>query len=385
MTKTIYVIDPGMMEAGGHHAALLETLTESEHHGAQISIFTHEKLDDKLAEKARNCGITVIRHFKTNFYQHYEDSLELKISAMQGYIRYLAWEYLQALQFITQQNTSDNPICFYPCMNWEHASALSLVMSLSDKWAMLTHKVCCMFKPLINDERSKLYYKSAFGQLNKYQTVSLYASDWETREYYQHIGVSISGFHPCYLLPWNYLDTSKKEISNLPHLLLYMGDAKVNKGFLILPETIRKAIALFKGKVKLIVQYTIAWDYPEIEYVLRELTELESQYDEQLTIYRQFWSKSELQEVLTTLSGIVCTYKPDAYQNKSSGLAWLSAFYCLPIVFLTEKPFWMERELDRLNCQYLYSFEAVSELKIKKETGRNSYYDTLYQDLIGWL
>jgi hypothetical protein len=34
--KSVFVIDPGMMEAGGHHAALLETLIHSESGGAKV-------------------------------------------------------------------------------------------------------------------------------------------------------------------------------------------------------------------------------------------------------------------------------------------------------------------------------------------------------------
>ena len=80
--KSVFVIDPGMMEAGGHHAALLETLIHSESGGAKVCVLTHQQLDNDLEIKAKNNSIQVNRFFSTNFYQHYEDSVELSLSGL---------------------------------------------------------------------------------------------------------------------------------------------------------------------------------------------------------------------------------------------------------------------------------------------------------------
>lgn len=381
------VIDPGMMEAGGHHAAFIETLIHSEREGIKVSVLTHQQLDNDLETKAKDCGIQVHRFFSTNFYQHYEDSLDLKLSGMQHYIRLLALEYARAIKLAAQGSENHDIVFFYPCLNWEHASAISLALTINGEQYNFKHKVCCMFKPLEIDHQSELLYKYSFGQLAKHPKVKLFASDWETREYYEELGINIQGVHPCYLLPWSSLNKQKTTSSEIPHFLLYMGDAKENKGFLRLPEIIVEAIAKFKGKVKLTVQYTLAWDYPELASVIRILNRLQKEYPTQLQVYTNFWSKDELQSIMTTLSGVVCTYDSQSYQNKSSGLAWLCAYYYLPIIFMGQQPFWVNRELERLGITYYRTLDMftdnINEAPILVSC--NSYYGTLFEDCLTWV
>lgn len=385
--KSVFVIDPGMMEAGGHHAALLETLIHSKSDDALVSVLTHKQLDNDLETKAKNSGIQVLRFFSTNFYQHYEDSLDLHLSGTQHYIRLLAWEYACAIKLVAESGPEKDIVCFYPCLNWEHASAISLALTMNGEQYNFTHKVCCMFKPLKIDPQSELLYKYAFGKLAKHSNVKLFASDWETREYYEELGINIQGFHPCYLLPWTRLNKQKTISPEIPHFLLHMGDAKKNKGFLRLPEVIVEAIAKFKGKVKLTVQYTLAWDYPELEPVISTLKRLEKEYPAQLQVHTNFWSKDELQSVITTLSGVVCTYDSHSYQNKSSGLAWLCAYYYLPIIFIGQQTFWMHREMDRLGMTYYRSIDTFTDNvgEIPMLVSCNSYYGSLFEDCLTWV
>lgn len=385
--KSVFVIDPGMMEAGGHHAALLETLIHSKSEDTTVSVLTHQHLDNDLETKAKNSGNQVHRVFSTNFYQHYEDSLNLNLSGMQHYIRLLAWEYMCALKLAAEFDSENEVVCFYPCLNWEHACAISLALIMNGEQYKFTHKVCCMFKPLKIDQQSELLYKYAFGQLAKHSNVKLFASDWETREYYEELGTNIQGVHPCYLLPWGSLDKQKIIRSEIPHFLLYMGDAKENKGFLRLPEVIVEAIAKFSGKVKLTVQYTLAWDYPELAPVINTLKCLEKEYPAQLQVHTNFWSKDELQSIITSLSGVVCTYDSQTYQNKSSGLAWLCGYYNLPIIFMSQQPFWMHREIERLGITYYHSLTDFADKTNDKPmpTRCSSYYSNLFEDCLTWV
>ena len=278
-------------------------------------------------------------------------------------------------------------MCFYPCLNWEHASAISLALTMSGERYLCTHKVSCMFKPLKINYQIEWLYKYSFGQLAKRSEVELFASDWEARVYYEDLGITIQGFHPCYLLPWSSLNKQKTTSSDTPHLLLYMGDAKENKGFLRLPEVITKAIAKFNGKVKLTVQYTLAWDYPELVPVINTLKRLEKEYPMQVHVHVRFWSKDELQSVMATLSGVVCTYDSQTYQNKSSGLAWLCGYYNLPIIFMSQQSFWMHREVERLGITYYHSLTDFADKTNDKPmpTRCNSYYSSLFEDCLTWV
>lgn len=377
------VIDPGMMEAGGHHAALLETLCESEKEGGLLQVFSHTCLDERLASKATECGIKIHRHFETNFYQHYDDSLTLKVSGIQSYVRYLAQEYMRAFELIAQHHITEEIVCFYPCLNWEHASGLSLALSYVTPRFSCTHKVCCMFTPLERTEVSNLYYKAAFNKLSGIHGVEMYASDWETGIFYTDIGVKIKGFHPCYLLPWDdsLIRGGESEVYP-PHFLLYVGDAKENKGFTKLPKLVELYVKKYEGNVKLTIQFTLSWEYPELLETIKQLDKLNERY-KQLNLYKCFWSTSTLTKVFSQLTGIVCTYNVDTYQNKSSGLTWLATFFDISVV--VSGSCWVSRELARLGRVCSIDESLIIEPGFPPLISTNSdYYQKLFKNLITW-
>lgn len=334
------VIDPGMMEAGGHHAAFMETLIHSESEGSKISMLTHQQLDNDLETKAKNSGIQVYRFFSINFYQHYEDSLDLNISGIQNYIRQMAREYACAIKLGVKQSELREVICFYPCLNWEHAFGVSLALELIGKRGgmgithKLTHKVCCMFTPIRRQFNSDLYYRMAFSRLSIQKGVSLFASDKETQEYYQLLEVPIQGIHPCYLLPWQRLNVNKVNTSSVPNLLIYMGDAKENKGFLRLPSLVKQLLLFYDYKVSLTIQYTLSWETPELVNAIAQLNELAKDY-KQLQLISQFWSTTEIIRYMNETDLVVCSYDTQVYQHKSSGLAWLASHFDVPVETVT--------------------------------------------------
>ena len=65
--KQVFVLDPGLMEAGGHHAALLSTLLC--YKGSDtLQIFAHKKLDETLLTESEVKGLKTYRHFESNFH-----------------------------------------------------------------------------------------------------------------------------------------------------------------------------------------------------------------------------------------------------------------------------------------------------------------------------
>ena len=118
----------------------------------------------------------------------------------------------------------------------------------------------------------------AFSRLSIQKGVSLFASDKETQEYYQLLEVPIQGIHPCYLLPWQRLNVNKVNTSSVPNLLIYMGDAKENKGFLRLPSLVKQLLLFYDYKVSLTIQYTLSWETPELVNAIAQLNELAKDY-----------------------------------------------------------------------------------------------------------
>jgi hypothetical protein len=390
--KQIVVIDPGMMEAGGHHAALLSTfLSYEEICSHQLTFVTHEQLDGNLYQQLVQKDITVVRHFKSNFYENYRSCLSLGDKKIQSYVRRLAFEYIEIFKHLfCKLAYSDSYMFFYPCLDWEHSSALNLAIEYMDLQSIgskvnQTHKVCCMFTPnnMGYDNLQHLFYKKAFFDLGTKQGVELYASDFETKLYYEKLDIPIQGIHPCYLLPWGQVDNKKNLDERKPKLLLYLGDAKKDKGFNRLPKLITELLQAYNYNVTLVVQYTLAWDYPEIRETIVALELLAAEYS-QLQLCKSYWSTSELIAELREVDTIYCTYCIDTYKNKSSGLAWLASFFDIPVVLNGEC--WLSREFQRLNHVYLFNNkEHNTSRTLNEKLAVPNYFDSLFVDLISWL
>ena len=390
--KQVFVLDPGLMEAGGHHAALLSTLLC--YKGSDtLQIFAHKKLDETLLTESEVKGLKTYRHFESNFYEHYTSEHFRNSELIQSYIRKLAVEYFQAINQAVKSSTKKGLVFFIPCANWEHASAISLALTLVKKAETfnvrrVVFKVCCMFSPKKHSDcASRVRYTSAFLRLTRFPYVQLHASDFETRKFYESLGVVISGIHPCYLLPWEQLSGRKEALNDTPKLLLYLGDAKEDKGFNRLPSLAEELLKRFNYQVTLVIQYTLAWDYPELDNARERLYSLNKKY-EQVELSNEYWSTPTLVNVLNEMDFIYCTYTPSAYENKSSGLAWLAVFFNIPVVMLDEC--WLTREFERLGHTYFIGSEddpVPTILAGKGDLRRsfNEYGSSLYTNLLAWL
>jgi hypothetical protein len=301
---------------------------------------------------------------------------------MQSYIILLAMEYMSVLKEVSKVSQNTKTVCFYPCLNWEHASALSLALSfIPTLLGKVTHKVCCMFKPIEKSLLSDFYYRSAFRNLSRITNVHLFASDWETRQYYSELHIPIKGIHPCYLMPWRQLRLRNSQHPSHRHFLLYMGDAKENKGFTILPSLIRRLVDQFGTNLKLTVQYTLTWENPELQNSIEELQTLARQF-EQLNVVNKFWDIRDIVDCIGSVDMFLCTYDVEAYQDKSSGLAWLAAFFNIPVMMLNTC--WLTREFERLGVRY-----GISNILLPKEIpitvpANSDYASSLYADLQSW-
>tara|TARA_X000001388_G_scaffold23570_1_gene16033 strand:+ start:8314 stop:9510 length:1197 start_codon:yes stop_codon:yes gene_type:complete len=387
----VFVLDPGMREDGGHHAALVSTLLNYKGlEQIKLTLISYQSLDASMLSQAKKSNVEVVQHFNTNFYENYDKTYSVGKLQVQRYIRHLATEYIAAWNMATEKcrNKAQELIFFYPCLNYEHAAALSLAFIYLDKHSDIheeyTHKICCMFTP--NDVHEEIYkcrYRQAFAPLARRKEVQLYASDAETMRYYESLGIELKGIHPCYLLPWEQIKITDKVTSQSPRILLYFGDAKTNKGFCDVPSLARRLLSEYENNVTLIIQYTLAWEQEDLVQTIDALNKLNATY-KQVHLFNEFWSPDQLAEKFDTLDLIYCTYDPQVYQYKSSGLAWLASFFTVPVVLKGQC--WLSREFDRLG--HYYSFMEGSHnlpAAIEEKSKESSYYVSLFENLITWL
>ncbi|NDV91710.1 hypothetical protein GTH32_10995 [Alteromonas sp. 345S023] len=387
----VYVIDPGMREEGGHHAALISTLLGyKELESIGLTLISHQLLDSALLSRASKSGVEVVKHFNTNFYENYDTAYSVGNPQIQSYIRTLASEYVEAWCIAIAKHSNTQKITFfYPCLNYDHAAALNLAFlylaqNKPSHLANCTHKICCMFTPNnVHDVLGNFRYGQAFSALSKKKGVQLYASDIETLQYYEGLNVQLKGIHPCYLLPWEQIEVSYKHPGQPPCILLYFGDAKMNKGFCSVPGLVSKLLSDYNENVTLLIQYTLAWEHAELQQTIEALNKLSAKH-EQVHLFNEFWDPDKLVEKFGTLDTIYCTYNPRVYQYKSSGLAWLASFFSIPVVL--NGRCWLSREFDRIG--HRYSFEAGSHTPpaaIDTQLKESGYFDCLFKNLITWL
>ncbi|GMM72676.1 hypothetical protein MTsDn5_26280 [Alteromonas gracilis] len=392
----LVIIDPGLYEVGGHHAALLNTLAVKEREAAvDITIYSSLHIAEELRDFAARQDLNINPWFDSNFYQYFDEANNFKSTAINTFIRGLALEFKSAIvNALESVAVSDNVIFWYPCVNWEHANALSLALSQLAHSAqyrdyVCSHKVCSMFmSQQPENNRTNLPYETAFKRLNNCSQVEIYAADWELREYLEKLNVGVDGIHPCYLLPWSDLEIVKKESvmaeGSTKTFLLYMGDAKENKGFTMLPSLIKSLSATHLENVKLVVQYTTTWSSPVLEEAEQKLGKLAEQLAN-LEVHKVFWSVEELVRNLNKTDLIFCTYEPSAYQFKSSGLAWLASFFNTPVVLRGES--WLAREFARLQHPFEVSPSLTysTQLLEKNSSQKSEYRSSLFIEPIDWL
>ncbi|GAA0856793.1 hypothetical protein [Aliiglaciecola litoralis] len=399
----IWVVDPGLMEAGGHHAALAETLCQYYRHhkdnhniNFDVSVLAHQLFDNGLKTQLEESGLTVSRHFASLFYKYFHDGVTLGPAGVQEYVRQLCSEYQLALDEAITQSLENRIVLFFPCLNWEHAWALDMAIARCGQSIVQAdlHMVCCaMYSPTQTTKLSnqKMWFRMGFQRLISHPFLSLYASEYELCQAYQDlINCDAIENHPCYLMDWSSLrnQSTNKHAVDIPGntVLLYLGDAKEDKGFNRLPEVLKSALANSSKDTHFLIQFTLAWAYPELSDCISQLKAW-AETEPRLILHHGFWSNDQLAQVMMRISLAVCTYDTNVYQNKSSGLVWMLAFFDRP--FIIDAPCWLTREAQRLGVRYQVSPDLallnIQDDSSNIKTNVESYKETMFEPLFSWL
>ena len=100
----VFVLDPGMREDGGHHAALVSTLLNYKGlEQIKLTLISYQSLDASMLSQAKKSNVEVVQHFNTNFYENYDKTYSVGKLQVQRYIRHLATEYIAAWNMATEK------------------------------------------------------------------------------------------------------------------------------------------------------------------------------------------------------------------------------------------------------------------------------------------
>jgi hypothetical protein len=402
----IVIPDPGLREYGGHHPAMINSIANTNgviNGDIQLDVFCNKDCSDDFINKTQAKQVKIKKHFTTNFYQYFYQSPS--IASLNVYINQLTKEYLSVFEQHTINEKQDNAsteksrvLFLYHTLNAEHAIALASAIAIFNKHYSipLHHFVFLMFNPIKHSEEGEfnnrhfLNFKVGFSLLVKQNFVQYYVGENELQRHYQYLLNSNNriAIHPCGLVSQNNKKAKKNKI-----VILFMGDAKVNKGFLTLPDLAGEIMqSIADENVEFIIQYTITNSGEALKKVDKILQSL-AKSDSRIKLTTRFWSHTELHENFAKANCIIFNYDSLVYKNQSSGVLWLAASYNLNMVFLTSN--WLMREAEKLDCRYSYcSYDSFSQ-EVQKYLMQNSssfdsiavnkYREALFYDIGSWL
>jgi len=419
MLKVI-IPDPGLREYGGHHPAMVDAIAKTQaviRRDITLEVYCNKACADDFIANSQSKQVTIKKHFNTDFYQYFYQSKSL--AKLNAYINLLTKEYLSVFEKHATTEKQDKTITksssmlfLYHTLNGEHATALGAAISIYNKRYSLPlqHCVFLMFNPVKHNEKGEfdnehfINFKVGFSLLAQQKGVKYYASEDELQQNYQYIFTSksnqqeISEFHTqtnreIEIHPCGLLSQHNKDIQKVKSIILFTGDAKVNKGFSTLPEIVGNVTKkITDSDVEFIIQYTITNNCDELNKIDGRL-QLLAKVDRRIKLTTRFWSHVELHENFAKANSIIFNYDSSVYQNQSSGVLWLAASYNLNMIFLTSN--WLMREAERLDCQFGFCNYPNLSQEIRKYFKQNNdifdkvlsnkYRKLLFQDMGEWL
>lgn len=368
----LVVLDPGLGPEGGHHVALLERVYDAMATGEYaglVDFYCSRQLSGNLKRRYASELVRITPFFDADFYRYYAKIP--CIAEVNGYIAALGLEYLSVFKRVfaeysatdevtnsttTWRREDEKLLVFYPAMQWMHLMALHFALRRIGDMASglrVEHRLCLMYNPgrdfegRVASTSEWLSYKLACKSLAAFDDVKLYASDYELADHYMHL-LELDAplpMHPQYLAQRGTQKGRQQADKQGKTIGLYLGDAKIEKGFALLPDLVERLLPTIGKNDQIVIQYVSQGNCPKVrsaEEQIRTICERESR----LKLSSTYLPAKELQTILSSLDVFVFTYDAMHYRNKSSGFLWLLADKGCALIFLGES--WLSREARRL-------------------------------------
>jgi len=406
MTYRLYVADPGLKTWSGHNAASLETFGRA--CGTErVEFYCHRSPDRRLQAESLRLGMRLIPFFLSDFYEAFES--RGTIADLNQFINLLARDYLRLFDHLAR--TDPAGLVLHHTMDWPHLVALGIANACQAGSALsLRHLVFFMFNPGVDhatrmlDHRRFLNHRVALARLENQRNVRLFASCSEHAAAYGSLTLSHRPppVHPTFFfhpIPANDLESSYGPSDCLRQslkgekLVLYLGDAKVAKGFCQLPHVIRMLSPYLDDRSELLIHYNLDEVLASDDLLSAAATlHAMAAEDSRITLLPLFLPDRELMDLVSTSSLVIFNYDSQTYAHKTSGTLWQVCCCRTPVVLIGES--WLSREAGRLHPRvrvFGTMHEWESELRIRGcvEFELNpvdcAYRSTLFSSLDGFL
>ena len=234
----------------------------------------------------------------------------------------------------------------------------------------------------------ELCFLLGFRYLFDQPNIKIFASDFELAEQYSQLFKKKIETHPYFLLGNMEKNMLPKVSKKQDSVILYVGDAKENKGFCELPIILFAFLKQESLETKeFIIQYTLTNNDKNLIKTIDELKNIALRH-ENVTLIDKFLSQEHINELFIRASWILFNYDNITYKNQNSGILYLAVFFELKIVTLQNS--WLNREAARLGVNVIDTeFENITSMFQCPSVNNNNigsmYFNNIFQDFSVWL
>ena len=339
---TLILLDPNLRDPHGHHMEWnFAIAAEARARGDKTLIFAHRDCqlrggDDLEIVPVFSCT-TYERRYHDPITGPFDDFTFLN-DRLAEELASLPRERLQARDLVLAPTLSENHLLGY--VSWmrsfEPASAPLFALYLMFPSGV---ELSEGREPQVGDPFQALFYKLALRRAAEPGApIHMFASGRQlAREFSELAGAPIEP-HP---IPIEAAARDPRRDGGPPTALLFVGDAKLDKGFAGVPNLADRLCGEFPGWRFVVHANPGAANGPALK-ALNRLSEEIAPRRPNLRVHAERLPRPAYLKLIAEADGFVSTYDPAVYARKSSGVVWEAIALGLPLLVPAQT--WLERE-----------------------------------------
>jgi hypothetical protein len=348
---TLVIIDPNLAHPHGHHMEWdLAIAAAACDRDQDVLIFAHR--DCPLASKE---GVEIVRLFSHSTYEcKYQDRIVGRFDDFAYFNDTLASE----LALIPRERLRATDTVLVPTLTENHLLGYVSWMRTFDATRAPLFVLFLMFPSglslsngtgarTIADPFQALFYRLAFRRAAEPgPPIHFFGSGRQLAREFSELAGSTIEAHP---IPVDPRSGNSQRGMGRPAALLFAGDAKADKGFMLMPQLADRLCATWPGWDFLIhVNVGSSWG-PVLE-AYNELTTAIMPRHNNLVLQAGRLSRKDYLDLLDRADCLVATYDPVVYARKSSGVVWEAISLGLPMLVAADT--WLENEAREWGAGY---------------------------------
>ncbi|MEW6540774.1 MAG: glycosyltransferase [Bacillota bacterium] len=364
---TLHIFDNTLRDKRGHHYEYDKSIyDEWTSMGFQAKVYCHQKAKRDIRE-----SLSGMPNFSHDI--HYSVSRIPKVGQTINFFlgNLFFWKDLRK---IDPKSFSKSDIALFHTLSYNQLLGLfiwykSLPVENQPFVVLLLRYTNIVFRPQKVWRRSRYLYKFIFklfsNYLMKYNIVLAADSDILAEEYEELSGVKVSVL-PIPHLPHN----GNSKHSGKMTSFIYLGDAREEKGYCLLPEAIRGILGERKD-IRFVIQSNVS-ENPS-KAVLKTKAEL-STIGETVVVVDGPLETEEYYKLLSEADAVLLPYCQSTYYGRTSGIFAEALAFGKPVI--TTADTWMELQIKKYNnCGVTFNGYNAQELKNAIEVFLNNKKD----------